>query len=380
MSYRSRMLLAGLIPLVFVISLEAQTKPPVAKAGTAKAWTPPKTPWGDPDLQGTYTSDDCIGTPMSRPANLGEKRFYTEEELAQAEARIARQAESDKQQFVAANAAVSVGPPGHWGERARRPCKQTSLVIDPPDGRTPALTPEAQARGGRGQRGAGAAAAEAAPPPAPARGAAPAAAAAAQGRGGARGGGGGANNDPVNQPASWEDFSFYIRCISRGVAGSILPVIYGNGTQIIQAPGYVTLLQEMVHEARVIPLDGRPHANPNSRTYMGDSRGHWEGNTLVVETTNFLPNKTGIGLNGGGTPTSDALKTTERFTRADPNTINYEMTIDDSKVYAKPWKVGFPITLEPGYQNFEYACHEGNYAMFDSLSGARAIEKAAEKK
>ena len=152
MSYRSRMLLAGLIPLVFAISLEAQTKPAAAKTGTAKAWTPPKTPWGDPDLQGTYTSDDCIGTPMSRPANLGEKRYYTEEELAQAEARIARQAENDKQQFVAANAAVSVGPPGHWGERARRPCKQTSLVIDPPDGRTPALTPEAQARGGRGQR------------------------------------------------------------------------------------------------------------------------------------------------------------------------------------------------------------------------------------
>ena len=363
MSYRSRMLLAGLIPLVFVISLDAQTKAPAAKAAAAKAWTPPKTPWGDPDLQGTYTSDDCIGTPMSRPANLGEKRYYTEEELAQAEARIARQAENDKQQFVAANAPVSVNPPGHWGERARRPCKQTSLVIDPPDGRTPALTPEAQARGGRGQRG-----------PAPA-------AAAAPGPGGARGGGGGgANNDPANQPASWEDFSFYIRCISRGVAGSILPVIYGNGTQIIQAPGYVTLLQEMVHEARVIPLDGRPHANPNTRTYMGDSRGHWEGNTLVVETTNFLPNKTGIGLNGGGTPTSDALKTIERFTRADANTINYEMTIDDSKVYTKPWKVGFPITLEPGYQNFEYACHEGNYAMFDSLSGARAIEKAAEKK
>jgi hypothetical protein len=353
--------------IAFVMPLAAQTRP------AAKPWTPSKTPWGDPDLQGTYTSDDCIGAPMNRPANLGDKRYYTEQELAQAESRIARQAEADKQEFVASNAVVTVNPPGHWGERARRPCKQTSLVIDPSDGRTPPLTPEAQARGGRGQRGGGGDALAAAGP-APA---APAAGAAQGGRG-ARGSGGlGGNNNPANQPASWEDFSFYIRCITRGVAGSILPVIYGNGTQIIQAPGYITLLQEMVHEARIIPLDGRPHANSNIRSYMGDSRGHWEGNTLVVETTNFLPNKTGIGLNGGGTPTSDALKLTERFTKTDPTTISYELTVDDPKTYTKPWKVGFPITQETGYSNFEYACHEGNYAMFDSLSGARAIEKAA---
>ena len=315
--------------LISATTLLAQTKP-------AKAYTQPKTSWGDPDLQGTWTSDDCINTPMQRPANLGDKLYLTDEELTQREAAIARQAENDKQQFVAANAQANVNPPGHWGERARRPCRQTSLVIDPPNGRTPDLTPEAQAR--VVPRGAG------------------------------------------NNPASWGDFSFYIRCISRGVAGSILPVIYGNGTQILQGPGYVLLLQEMVHEARVIPLDNRSHAGSNVRSYMGDSRGHWEGNTLVVETTNFLGGKTGIGLNGGGTPTSDALKLTERFTRVDPNTINYEMTVDDPKTYTKPWKVGFPISQEPGYQNFEYACHEGNNAMFNSLSGARAAEKAADKK
>jgi hypothetical protein len=317
------------ITLTSAFPLDAQTKP-------AKAYTQPKTPWGDPDLQGTWTSDDCINTPMQRPANLGEKLYLTDEELTQREAAIARQAENDKQQFIAANAQANVNPPGHWGERARRPCRQTSLVIDPQNGRTPDLTPEAQAR--VIPRGAG------------------------------------------NNAASWEDFSFYIRCISRGVAGSILPVIYGNGTQILQGPGYVLLLQEMVHEARVIPLDNRPHAGSNVRSYMGDSRGRWEGNTLVVETTNFLGGKTGIGLNGGGTPTSDALKLTERFTRVDPNTINYEMTIDDPMIYTKPWKVGFPISQELGYQNFEYACHEGNNAMFNSLSGARAAEKAAEKK
>jgi len=312
----------------------ATTSPKAAPA--AKAWAPPKTPWGDPDLQGTWTSDDCIGTPMNRPANLGDKRYYTEQELADRETALARQAENDKQEFVGANARVGTGPPGHWGERARRPCKQTSLVVDPPNGRTPDVLPEARTR--RVPEGAG-------------------------------------NNSP--KADSWEDFSYYIRCITRGVTGSIFPVIYGNGQQIIQGPGFVTILQEMMHEARVIPLDGRPHASPNIRTYMGDPRGHWEGNTLVVETTNFLPNKTGIGLNGGGLPASDALKLTERYTRADPNTINYEVIIDDPKTYTAPFKVAFPITQEPGYQNFEYACHEGNYAMFDSLSGARALEKKA---
>jgi hypothetical protein len=308
-------------------------------APTAKSWTQPKTPWGDPDLQGTWTSDDCIGAQMNRPANFGERPFYTEEELAQREKTLETQLQNDLVEEVGPNARVGTGPPGHWGERARRPCKQTSLVVDPPNGRTPDLVPEARTR------------------PIP------------EGAG---------NNNP--KADSWEDFSYYIRCISRGVTGSILPVIYGNGQQIVQAPGYVTILQEMVHEARVIPMDGRPHASQNIRSYMGDARGHWDGNTLVVETTNFLPNKTGIGLNGGGTPMSDALKLIERYTRLGPNEIRYEVTVDDPKTYVKPFKMAFPITQEPGYQNFEYACHEGNYAMFDSLSGARAQEKKAAAK
>jgi hypothetical protein len=304
-----------------------------ASAGT-KSWAPPKTPWGDPDLQGTWTSDDCIGTPLNRPANLGEKLYLTEEELAKREEQLARQRANDEQEFAAADQRVGTGPPSHWGERARRPCRQTSLIVDPPNGRMPDLLPEAKAR------------------PVPQ--------------------GAGVNNPKAD---SWEDFSYYIRCISRGVTGSIFPVIYGNGQQIVQAPGYVTILQEMVHEARVIPLDGRPHASPNIRSYMGDPRGHWEGSTLVVETTNFLGNRTGIGGNGGGTPTSDALKLIERYTPVSPNEMQYEVTIDDPKTFTRPFKVTFPLTLEPGYQNFEYACHEGNYAMFDSLSGARAKER-----
>src|SRR6478672_2465435 len=246
-------ILASVAVLAMAFGLSAQKAPTPAP----KTWVAPKTPWGDPDLQGTWTSDDCIGTPMNRPANLGDKLYYTEQELAQRESALARQAENDRKQFVETDR-VTTGPPGHWGERARRPCKQTSLVVDPPNGRTPDLLPEARTR------------------PIP------------EGAG---------NNNP--KADSWEDFSYYIRCITRGVTGSILPVIYGNGQQIVQSPGFVTILQEMVHEARVIPMDGRPHASPNIRSYMGDPRGHWEGNTLVVETTNFLGNRTGIVGNGG---------------------------------------------------------------------------------
>jgi hypothetical protein len=332
------------LAVVFVLTAGAafaQTaKPLAAKAlATSRNWTQPKTPWGDPDLQGTWTSDDCIGAQMNRPANLGDRAFYTEQELADREKRIETQQENDLKETVDPSQRVGTGPPGHWGERARRPCKQTSLVVDPPNGRTPDLTLDARAR------------------PVP------------EGAG---------NNNP--KADSWEDFSWYIRCISRGVTGSILPVIYGNGQQIIQGPGYVTIMQEMVHEARVIPLDGRPHASPEIRSYMGDPRGHWEGNTLVVETTNFLGGRTGIGLNGGGTPTTEALRLVERYTRIGSDEMRYEVTVDDPKTYVKPFKIAFPLTQEPGYQNFEYACHEGNYAMFDSLSGARAKEKAAAAK
>jgi hypothetical protein len=332
--------LMSIASLVAVAAICALTAEPamgqtLKAAPAAKSWTLPKTPWGDPDLQGTWTSDDCIGTPLNRPANFGDRLSYTEQELAQRQSQLAKQQQNDLKESVA-DQRVGTGPPPHWGERARRPCKQTSLIVDPPNGRTPDLLPEAKTR------------------PIP------------EGAG---------NNNP--KADSWVDFSYYIRCISRGVTGSIFPVIYGNGQQIVQAPGYVSIMQEMVHEARVVPMDGRPHASPNVRSYMGDARGHWEGDTLVVETTNFLGNRTGIGGNGGGTPTSDALKLTERYTRTGPNEMHYEVTIDDPKTFTRPFKVAFPLTQEPGYQNFEYACHEGNYAMFDSLSGARAVEKRA---
>ena len=341
MRYRFHGSIAAMAAAASIFALTAQ--PAVAQApkaaSAAKTWAQPKTPWGDPDLQGTWTSDDCIGTPMNRPAKFGNRLYYTEQELADREKQIEKQHANDLVETVAQDARVGTGPPSHWGERARRPCKQTSLVVDPPDGQTPALVPEALAR----PRGEAA-----------------------------------TNNSP--KADSWLDFSTYIRCITRGVVGSIYPVVYGNGQEIVQSPGYVSIMQEMVHEARIVPLDGRPHASANIRTYMGDPRGHWEGNTLVVETTNFLGGKTSASANGWGTPLTDALKLVERYTRVGPNEMRYEVTVDDPKTYVRPFKIGFPLTQEPGYQNFEYACHEGNYAMFDSLSGARADEKKAAAK
>src|SRR3989442_10930848 len=226
-----------LISVTLLLEARAQTPPAVSDKTVAasKGWTAPKTPWGDPDLQGIWTSDDCIGTPMQRPANIGERLYLTELEIAERETQLARQTENDKQEFLAADTRAGVGPPPHWGERARRPCKQTSLVVDPPNGRIPDLTAKARTR--RIPEGAG-------------------------------------NNNP--RPASWEDFSYYIRCIPRGVRGSFFPVISGNGAQIIQAPGFVRILHEMVHEARVIPLNG-PHASRNIGPYMGVSRGHRPG-------------------------------------------------------------------------------------------------------
>ena len=155
-------------------------------------------------------------------------------------------------------------------------------------------------------------------------------------------------------------------------------MIYGNGLDITQAPGFVAIRYEMVHEARIIPLDGRPHLNSSIRSYMGDPVGHWEGNTLVVETTNFNGRGTAVGSNGdGGAPHSPDMKIVEHFTRAADNTINYQATLNDPQTYAAPWTIAFPITHEPGYQIFEYACHEGNMAMHNMLSAARAEDAAA---
>jgi hypothetical protein len=335
---------SSLLAVCFCTIALAQTRSPAPSNAAAKKANP-KTSWGDPDLQGVWTSDDFYGVPFERPAQYGNRKFLTDEEYA------VRAKETD---LLATSVQAGVFPnagywarqkgvdakavPTNWTEFARRAPRQTALVVDPPDGRIPALTPQAQAL-----RASIAAARK-------------------------------------PRPESWLDISIYDRCITRGVAGSMFPVIYGNGTEIVQEPGYVAIHTEMIHEARIIPLDGRPHAPAALKTYMGDPRGHWEGNTLVVETTNFLAAGNGIGGNGGGVPYSEDLKLVERFTRIDDRSLQYEITITDPKTYTAPWTVAFPITHEPGYRIFEYACHEGNYAMSNSLSAARAEEKAAQSK
>jgi hypothetical protein len=301
-----------------------------AQGQTSKKWTPPKTPWGDPDLQGQWPATANI--PMQRPANLGERAELTDAELAQRESQAKRQAAEDSEEF-GSSGEVTINPPAYWVEHGK-PDRQASLVVDPPNGRIPPLTP------------AGEAAVKA-----------------------LRGGLGPGNHFP-DKVDSWEDFDIYSRCITRGMVNSMLPTLYNFGNEIIQAPGYVVIRNEMIHETRVIPLDGRPHLGQGIVMYMGDSRGHWEGNTLVVETTN-LKDQPGV---GGGLFT-DAAHLTERFTRKSRNELSYDLTVNDPKTWTKPWTIHMPYKLDPSYKIYEYACHEGNYMMLDSLSGAREREK-----
>jgi hypothetical protein len=337
----TRIFITGLLVAGVSVTLFAQ------KATTSK--TPSgKTVWGDPNLQGTWTSDDTWGVPMERPKQFGDRLYLTEDELKDREKRVQQSKQrienpSDENHSPAiaqlngkggpSNRGVDAAPvPGQFGEYARRASKQTSQIVEPVDGHMPALTEE----GKKKQQ------------------------ALAANRG--------------KTPETWTDWSIYDRCITRGVAGSIIPVIYGNGLEIVQTPGYVAIRYEMVHDTRIIPTDGRAHLPASVRSYMGDPVGHWEGNTLVVETTNFN-GRMGIGPNGGGLPGSEDMKLTERFTRVSDNTVNYELTVDDPKTWTSMWKVAFPITHEPGYQIFEYACHEGNMAMKNMITGTIA-EKA----
>jgi hypothetical protein len=324
-----------------VISVAADAQSSSAQRGSS--YTPPRTPWGDPDLQGKWPSTHMVGVPLQRDERFGTRNSLTDQEFEQRRAQFSRQQQLDLADFELEDAASTPGgtvggpvsPPPHWLERGE-PQRQASLIVDPPNGRMPPLTAEAERRQA-------------------------ALRAAREARG------------PAD---SYTDRSLYDRCITRGIAGSVLPVIYNNGNEIVQAPGYVAIRNEMIHETRVIPLDGRAHLSPAIELWMGDSRGRWEGNTLVVETTN-LTDRTGIGLNGGGMRHSAALKVTERLTRIDAETMDYEITIDDAKTWTDTWTMRFPLQRDDSYGMYEYACHEGNYAMVNILSGARAEERAA---
>jgi hypothetical protein len=338
---RLRVLVPLAAALLAAHPASAQPSPGAARSGGAYAV--PRTPWGDPDLQGKWPSTHMVGVPLQRDEALGIRNVLNDAEFAARQAQAAQQLEQDNADFELEQAASTPGgavggpvsPPPHWLERGE-PQRQASLIVDPPNGRMPPLTAAAERR-------------------------------AAELR---------AYRESRGPADSYTDRSLYDRCITRGIAGSMLPVIYNNGNQIVQAPGYVAIVNEMIHETRVIPLDGRPHVSDAVRMYMGDSRGRWEGDTLVVETKN-LTDRTGIGLNGGGPRHSAALTIVERLTRTAEDTIEYEMTIDDPQTWTAPWTIAMPLKRDDGYGMYEYACHEGNLAMFNILSGARAEERAA---
>ena len=307
----------------------------------------PKTPWGEPDLQGTYNANDLQGIPMQRAQTVGTRYRLNDEEYKQ---RVAQRDENVKndnsdefsldraEEFEARFGTVggAVSPPPHWLERARTVSRVSSYVIDPPNGRIPALTPEAQAAGQQRQQAQA------------------------------------ARRKQLNGiEADWTtDRSNYDRCISTGVINSITPKIYNSGSRIVQGPGWLAFQNEMIHETRVIPTDNRKNANPAIKNWMGNSVGRWEGDVLVVETRNIKPESA-----VNGQPLSDEGVLIERFTLADANTLDYRVTVNDPKVYAAPWTARLPIPREQEYGYYEYGCHEGNYAMFNLLSGSRAEEK-----
>jgi hypothetical protein len=309
----------------------AQPKVAAKPAATAakKAYTPPKTPWGEPDLQGNWPAQFDI--PRSRPAAVKEA-VLTPEEVAAKQAKVNKQFEAKQ---TADRPVITIGPPANFSEIAKL-STQPSLVIDPPDGRMPPLTPQARAvlKAERGGRGPG----EHFP-------------------------------DRVDSP---EDFDYYSRCITRGFPSTMLYTLYDYGNDITQSPGYVAIRSEMVHETRIIPTDGRPHTSSAIKTYMGNSVGHWEGNTLVVETINIKPQSA-----AGGRYT-DSAKVIERFTRTAPDELIWEATISDPNVWTAPYTLRYPFKLDNEYKLYEYACHEGNYMMLDSLKGARAREARGE--
>jgi hypothetical protein len=320
-------------------------------------YVPPKTPWGDPDIQGGYTNVNENGIPFEKPGNLpsGQVEDIDDSEFAELN--------RERNERALASAAGIGGRetgagPVHWYEHYDAKNSRAWMVVDPPDGRVPAQT--AAARGGRaGGRGAAAA-----PPAAGAAGRAGAAGTGAAGAGG-RGGFG-----ETGLADSWLDRSLYDRCISRGFPGSMMPAIYGNAYDITQAPGIVAIRYEMIHETRIIRLDNSPRSG--QRSHMGEARGRWEGNTLVVETVNLrAPYRNG----------SANQKLIERFVPTAPGVIEWSMTVDDPDMWVRPWTFAMRLTADPEQPLFEYACHEGNYAMRNILSAARAEEaRAAGKK
>ena len=320
-----------MVPLALVA---AQTPTVPAKiAARAGRWVPPRTPWGDPDLTGAYSNDDETGIPFERPAEFEGRRV---EDITPAELRDINRQRTEQFNAGVAGAEFAGGlrPPTHLiFDSFERNNSRPWLVVDPPDGKVPPLTPQARERGRRPQSGVS------------------------------------SNANPLGPFNSYEDLGLYDRCITRGIPNSMMPAGYGSTYEIEQGPGYAAIRYEMIHEARVIPLDGRPHVSRDIRLDLGDARGRWDGSTLVVETTNFTERMTYRG-------SSDQLRMVERFTPVSPSIVEWSVTLDDPQTWIRPWTFAMNLTKKDRSQQiFEYACHEGNYAIRNMLSAARAADK-----
>jgi hypothetical protein len=302
----------------------------------ATDWKAPRTSWGEPDLEGTWTSQAELGVPFERPVEFGTRQQLTDEEFAQREAQAQNQLKSDNADFDPETADTSragqvgsaTSPPPTWLERGKA-SRRTSIVIDPPDGRVPEISPA----GLRRLRAAGL---------------------------------GALDNGPFNGP---EDMGLYQRCITRGAPNAIFPAVYNANTRIVQGPGFVAVTYEMIHETRVIPTTTRPHLRADVRQYLGDSRGHWEGDTLVVDVANFNAKDNYRGSGAG-------LHLVERYKRTSDGGLRYEVTVEDADTWARPWTAALDLRPQRAGM-FEYACHEGNYAMKNMLTASRAADAPA---
>jgi hypothetical protein len=297
-----------------------------AEAPAKVPWKAPRTAWGDPDLQGNLTNLYEDGTPLERPKEFDGRALddVKGEELARIKAAT--------RQRTIANFEGPIHAPDNWWQDALNLTRgsQAWLIVDPPDGKVPPMTSEGEQR----------------------------VAARAEAR----------RSNGHGPADSWEDRSLYDRCITRGLPGSMMPAIYGNSYQIVQGQGYVAIRYEMIHETRVIPLDNHSHVGRNIHLDMGDARGHWEGDTLVVETTNFRDRSAYRNAN------ADALRLVERFTRVAPNRVMWAVTVEDPSTWTRPWTFAMPLTMNDGEPLMPYECHEGNYGLKNILSAARADE------
>ena len=301
-----------------VMPVLAAEQAPTIPADTSAT---PRTPWGDPDLQGIWSHGTA--TPLERPDEYAGRAFLTDEEIAEANRNATTFASSERRAELSPERDVGLAYNQFWWDRGLSDGR-TALIIDPPDGRMP-YTAEARSRGAGNRRPRG-------------------------------------DDGP-------EDRNLWERCLTRGVPR--LGGAYNNNFQLFQTPGHVVILHEMVHEVRVVPLDGPPHVGDSIRQWNGDSRGHWEGDTLVIDTTNFTGETNYNGSTAG-------LHVVERLTRADAHTLTYEVTLDDPTVWTRPWTAALALPMTEG-QMYEYACHEGNYGMENLLRGARVHEQAASK-